>query len=359
MKKITFLFAAVLLLAGVVFVSCAQGANIADTLASEKVSPKCAFCGTEYSSVDKKNNCAVTEECPNFWYEKPVMLDGSSLSDNPSLLYFGVFPKTYVEINSDLTIDETKTVTMGSNTYYKGSDGKYYAEVNSDYYRVEPITWMVCKNDSETLFCRATQIMTASVFYNSWSNRTIVIDEATNEELVVSANNYKYSTIRAYLNGKYEENDSQTKTYVDSEGNGIGFLQTAFTSSAQSRIADTSVSIETKRFEDVYGQGDIDGDGKDDCTIEVLEIFGYTSDKIFILSKSDSGACGLCYPTDYAIAKGANVNSYNENSGSWWLRTPSMVMKGLSVYGINDQGAYSAFYCTGTSGVVPGLKINK
>ena len=47
---------------------------------------------------------------------------------------------------------------------------------------------------------------------------------------------YKYSTIRAYLNGKYEAGDTQTDVYTNK-----GFLQTAFTSQAQSLIADTEM----------------------------------------------------------------------------------------------------------------------
>ena len=52
----------------------------------------------------------------------------------------------------------------------------------------------------------------------------------------IYANNYKYSTVRAYLNGSYEEDDTQAKTYQDA-----GFLQTAFTPQAREFIATTTV----------------------------------------------------------------------------------------------------------------------
>ena len=74
----------------------------------------------------------------------------------------------------------------------------------------------------------------------------------------VSLCDYKYSSLRAYLNGSYESDDGQPQTYV-----GKGFLQHAFTPTAQSKIAKTTV----------------DNTGCD-CGDN-------TSDKIFILSKAE------------------------------------------------------------------------
>ena len=45
--------------------------------------------------------------------------------------------KEDVPANSTVTVDETISVKMGADTYYKGSDGEYYAKVKEDAYGTE------------------------------------------------------------------------------------------------------------------------------------------------------------------------------------------------------------------------------
>ena len=170
-----------------------------------------------------------------------------------SYAMFGDFPQTIKA--SSVTVDETKTFSMGGQTYYKGSDGNWYAQCTENaadtgytysdgtpvaqggtykYFKVEPIKWRVLTTDfdhdgnSSTAgkkFLLAENILTGNIkYYHSQNNRTI-------SEATVYPNNYKYSTVRAYLNGSYESIDPQTKTYL-----GTGFLQSAFTRGAQSEL---------------------------------------------------------------------------------------------------------------------------
>ena len=207
---------------------------------------------------------------------------------------FGDWPQTIKE--SSVTVDETKSVTMGSMTYYLGSDSNYYAKctenayphnyitysngdtvatayANSEkYFKVEPITWRVLNpSASGDKILVAESILTANVqYYGSSDNRTL--NEAT-----VYASNYKYSNIRAYLNGTKNQfvTDGGTGTEFDVDWTNKGFLQTAFTSSAQSLIATTTV------------------DNSEDSTEDAGNNYGKTSryacdnteDKIFLLCK--------------------------------------------------------------------------
>ena len=111
---------------------------------------------------------------------------------------------------------------MGSMTYYLGSDSNYYAKCwenasddgytysdgtavaqrsanSTKYFKVEPIKWRVLNPNADTnKILLAESILTANIpYYGSTSNRTL-------NETTIYANNYKYSNIRAYLNGTKE-----------------------------------------------------------------------------------------------------------------------------------------------------------
>ena len=219
-------------------------------------------------------------------------------------VYFGDFPMTIK--NADVTVDETNYITMGSNLYYLGSDGNYYAKCiasnsstcsdgtslisgNEYYFKVEPIKWCVVTNNyNGKKILLAENILIGDIYYYlSDQPRTI-------ESEKIYPNNYKYSTVRAYLNGSYEDGDPQTKEYA-----GNGFLQTAFTSSAQNLISTTTVDNSLTST----------GDSTNTCVCE------NTDDKIFLLSRSESSyARNTHLPTDFAKAKGSD--------GWWWLRSP-------------------------------------
>lgn len=245
MKKFLSAFAAVTLLcANAVLMSCSSDDDSISTTGTPPTKYTCTNCNTEYDTEAKKNNCAEQIGCPNKFYETAVNIDGTSATASSTYVYFGVFPKTVLP-KANESIITTETVAMGANTYYKGTDGNYYAKVLENacgsgteykytdgtqasvrsansyrYFKVEPIKWKVLTTDYNSTgkaLLLADDILTTVPYYVSTSSRTI--NSAT-----VYANNYKYSTIRAYLNGSYESGDSQTKTYENK-----GFLQTAFT----------------------------------------------------------------------------------------------------------------------------------
>ena len=255
---------------------------------------------------------------------------------------FGEWPQTIKAEGVD--VDETKSKTMGMFTCYLGSDGNYYVEqkenaygsgteyqysngkqagqggTSTKWFKVEPIVWRVLNKDyasTNKALLLAESILTGGI---KWAN---------------SRNNYMQSYIRQWLNG-----NSGTRETSDYNGD-AGFLQTAFTESAQKLIADTSV------------------DNSADST----------TDKIFLLShqeatNSEYGFAAhntrIRVTTDYAKATGAYQGDPSAGYGGWWwLRSPNFYNVSFACF-INDYGNADYYirvdYAIG--GVVPALSIS-
>ena len=353
--------------------------NDATTEADGTKSRTCSVCGYVETVTDEGSKVYN-------WYESPVDAQTLAAATSASTyIYFGVFPKTVLANDSTVTVDENTSVTMGANTYYKGSDGEYYAKVTENpystsytysdnstvssgstrYFKVEPIKWRVLTTDYNSTgkaLLLAEDILTANVlYYVSTSSRAI--GEAT-----VYANNYKYSTIRAYLNGSYESDDTQTKTYTDK-----GFLQTAFTTNAQELIATTEVDNSGESTTDATGSL-IKADGTN-SSYPTDYTCANTKDKIFLLSENEVTTTGYGFTaynvygtgnsrirvtTDYAKANFAYQNTTTGCGGWWWLRSPycigSVVARAVLSRGGAGDYSYNVYYSNG--GVVPALSIS-
>lgn len=332
-------------------------------------------CVTKGVKTYKCSVCKVvlrTEELPELpeLYSSPVDAEtGMAATKSSKYIYFGVFPKTVLPVGSTVIVDDTIFVNMGADTYYKGSDGEYYAKVMENaydngsaskysdgtqakeiisnsyrYFKVEPIKWkVITKSYKGKCLLLAEDILTANVPYN-----------------VREKNNYKYSTIRAYLNGKYESDDTQSKTAYENKG----FLQTAFTAEAQNLIAVTTVDNSAESTTDSGWNLNMAIDY--DCAD--------TEDKIFLLSmkeatsydfpaynKSGAGNARIRKPTDYAMANHAARHYTADYGGYWWLRSPDY----LDSYGaryVSFDGAANLSskdrVTNSYGGVVPALSIS-
>ena len=335
----------------------------------------------------KKFKCTVckavirTEEIPEL-YSTPVTEE----VNGTTYVYFGVWPQSVLPVYSTVEVDETVSVTMGANTYYLGSDGNYYAKceeyawgtgdqykyhdgtqpgrggATTRYFKVEPIKWRVLTdNYSGKKLLLAEEILTANVpyyKYDSSSNKRTVGSDTN-----IYPNNYKYSQIRAYLNGlDYYYDYSSTKTTKRTDYTGKGFLQTAFTQSAQALIAETDVdnSPETTGYkESKY------------ATKYACE---NTKDKIFLLSESEvinsdygfaaydsygKGNARIRFSTDYAKANQAYMESTDGYGGNWWLRSPNYERSYYAHYvGSVGYADYNDDVYEDDLGVVPALSIS-
>ena len=302
---------------------------------------------------------------------------------------FGDWPQTIK--NDEAEITNTK-IKQGMFTYYLGSNGEWYVKQaekafgsgykysdttpvgqngqSEKWFKVEPIKWRVLTkefdhdNDASTAeqwLLLAENILAGDPYNLNRNKRTIGVS-------TVYSNNYKYSTIRAWLNGKYEDDDTQEKTYV-----GKGFLQSAFTSAVQSAIKDTSVDNSARSTNPAQHETQWKC-GKNQYASDIR-----TSDKIFLLSVQEVTTSTYGFddydlsekfnkrirvPTDYARATGAY--DYSENGsgergygGWWWLRSPDCDGSDSARYVSNDGDADDYYYVVDTNGgIVPALSIS-
>ena len=258
------------------------------------------------------------------------------------LVTFGLWPQTVKASTVDINESESKTV--GEFTYYKGSDGQWYARLSDKYYKVEPIKWRVLTTSYNEKLLLAESVLVAKCYAES-------------------SNNYQNSEIRKWLN-------SNAKSAANSDHGGSGgFLKTAFTDAERAKIADTSVDNDDRStLPDNYYSLDT----------HVRDYFwnnGYnkyasdtnTTDKVFLLSEQEvttraygfdvysaykgdgthTGSARIRQTTDYVNASGLPC--------CWWLRSPYYSGGGF-VRLVDDYGK-TLVYCDVDQrlGVVPAL----
>ena len=300
-------------------------------------------------------------------------ITGSYGTDEATYVLFGDWPQDVVKEADVATLGlETSKdkVTRGYMEFVQGTDGNYYVKHESKWFKVMPIKWRVFEEaydvDGDTgtatgKLLVAENILTANVPYyeDDQNNRTI-------DDKIVYPNNYKYSQIRAYLNGyKYTGYDTSSSSNVEkTQWNSKGFLQTAFTSDAIDSIITTIVDNSEGSTTDVTG------------AIQKATTYACdpTDDKIFLLSEyevtkysksaeaydsSGQGNSRIRVTTDFAKANNAYQRTTNDYGGYWWLRSPSYY-NSYYARGVRYDGyAYSDYYVNDTViGVVPALSIS-
>ena len=339
-----------------------------DSLLNYGISPTAYFSDGTQETVectipvpDEFSTAPVTIEI-NHKYElitKTQSLNGSyyiaksdALTQKPvtgtGFFHFGDFPQTIA--GNDITYS-TDPIYNG---WYLGSDGYFYAKcitnpykTSSDpkeyqysnkeqvtknatrHFKVEPINWRTLTtnyNNTGTRLLLAEKVLLGDIaYYGSTENiRTFMND---GEEITIDVNNYKYSNIRAYLNGTQNQfvAEGHAATEYDIDWSDKGFLQTAFTPAAQEYIAITSVDNSPKS---TAAYSYISTDYACDDTL----------DKIFLLSLKDVTTTGFLFDSDPALedrhrkksstdyAKANYVwldgNTVTKNYTNWVLRSP-------------------------------------
>ncbi len=281
--------------------------------------------------------------------EKPVKLtDYSGTLSGGTYYKFGDFPQTIAK----------GTVTFSDAPVYKGwylgSDGYFYekctenanhnnytysdnttvaqASANSEkYFKVEPIVWRAltttfdhdANGTGDKILLLSESELTDVLYYGSTSSRTL-------NGVSIYANNYKYSNIRAYLNGTANQfvTDGGTSNSYTIDWSDKGFLQSAFTRTAQDLIAKTIVDNSAASMKDA------------DNNLEVSTSYACdnTKDKIFLLSEKEAttvaygfttydahgtGNSRIRVTTDYAKANHAYQDTTTAGYGGYWvLRSP-------------------------------------
>lgn len=311
--------------------------------------------------------------------QKPVYDPNCHERDDPGDKHykFGDFPQTVSKISS-------YTSSPVYNGWYLGSDGYFYekqkANNSSDkktfsngntisngtayYFKVEPIYWRALttnydhdQNSSTAgkTFLFANKVLKNGIpFYLNQSERTINGSK-------VDSNSWRYSTMRAYLNGTYESGDPQAKNY-----SGDGFLQKAFTSSARNLIATTSVKNDARET-NPSNNGTLWNGGKNPFAETP------TSDKIFLLSMNEitysgfhfnedgsAGAAGSHRgrePSDYALSVSAYVNPQAGWGAYYWQRSSCYYTKQVRWVDTAGNATNAGKYVDDNLGIVPALVL--
>ena len=308
-----------------------------------------------YTEGDNTVTAPFTVDVASYQFTETVQDADSSYTGTMSggtYKKFGDWPQTIM--GAGVTVG-SGTLVRGGLTYHVGSDGNYYVKVTADpyedgytysdnsgvtegsdvYFKVEPIVWRVLTesyNSTGKALLLAENILTGGIPYYVERNGRTIIGAGTKEGEpdTVYPNSYKYSTIRAWLNGKYEDDDIQEKNKAYE---GKGFLQTAFTEKAQKEIiVDTEVD-NSARSTNPDSNGERWNSGVNQYASETK-----TKDKIFLLSEQEvtmsdygfaeynaygQGNTRIRVTTDYAKATGAYQSATAGSGGWWWLRSPN------------------------------------
>ena len=304
---------------------------------------------------------------------------------------FGDWPQTIKEEDVEIGAG---TLVRGGLTYHVASDGNYYVKAeekaygsgtayqysngeqagqggtSTKWFKVEPIVWRVLTTiykapeggTAGNALLLAEKILTGGVRYYDVYNVDRTVDEAT-----IHPNNYEHSAVRAWLNGlSYQSKESVGATQSPKdEYKNAGFLQTAFTESAQKLIELTSVD---NSVTSTFGTGENTQENPYACD--------KTQDKIFLLSRQEAtnSEYGFLYnrpdsarvrvTTDYAKATGAYQGDPSAGyGGMWWLRSPyyGRYDYAFAVSNLGDTedggGAANGVYHA-PMGVVPALSIS-
>jgi len=166
-------------------------------------------------------------------------------------------------------------------------------------------------------------------YYSEQEDRTI-------DGNTIYPNNYKYSNLRAWMNGL-----DGTTYNVDNYTN-KGFLDIAFSETDLTKIKTTTVDNSAATT------------GKDTNEYACEN----TEDKIFALSYSEvqnlSADIIKATVTDYARATGAYCHS---SCGSWWLRSSGYDRDYYARYGYIDGFVYYSYVGYADIGVRPAMHI--
>ena len=297
------------------------------------------------------------------------------------IVVFGLWPQT-IKAKS-VTVDTNVTEIHGAFTYCKGSDGQWYVKqaekswysnkysdgttvgqdgTSEQWFKVEPIKWRVLTtNYGGAKLLLAESILIGGVpYYLNTSSRTI-------GGKTIYANNYKYSTIRAWLNGSYEHDDTQTKTHF-----GKGFLQSAFIAAQQAVINTTTVDNSARSTNtDVNAMQWNSGDNQYSCDPTSGEIFLLSEQEVTTKAYgfADYNKCNvdgsgikstrIRVTTDFAKATGVYQNTNWAMGGCWRLRSP-YYSRDDCVCNVDTTG-YAFAHSNGTNddvGIVPALCVS-
>ncbi len=237
--------------------------------------------------------------------------------------YYEYKGNEYAKITAQPNQTGTYKNKYDNTLYYIYDDGSRVRSNATEWFKVEPIKWRVLAQNDGTVKVVSTLIIDASCYYINTYYRK---DDDGND---IAPNNYKYSTIREFLNN--------------------AFFKAAFTQAQQKAIVTSEVDNSASST----------GYSSNPYACE------NTLDKVFLLSYAEAFSGTYFFNdaqrqlkvTDYAKGKGAYWKT-ETIVGYWWMRSPDY--DNVDYTGqVGYSGGY--YYCGvkfGNIGVVPALLIS-
>ncbi len=247
----------------------------------------------------------------------------NALTEPNALGYYEYEGKEYAKITATPANSGTYTDKYGETHHYVYSDGAKVVFQTTEWFLVEPIVWRILSSADGSYQLLANCLLDISCYYES----TYVRRGENGEDIY--PNNYKESTIRAYLNGT--------------------FLDTAFNEAQKNAILITTV------------------DNSASSTYSSSNPYACenTEDKIYLLSYKEAfgssyfsgNASRIATATDYAVARGLSTNDSAGYAGSWWLRSPGDLGDSFARC-VGSGGSYYDCSVDRVFGVRPALWLN-
>lgn len=339
---------------------------------------KAATTKTEGEKIYKCSVCGETiktEVVPKLYafHETVEKVDTVTINGTVyDIVTFGDYPQSVKA--KDVTVDESQKLEMGRFTYYLGSDSCYYVKAKSSsyyssdytYYEVEPIRWRVVTknyNGTKKALLVAENVIDAMTYYGDTDDNGKWLNgyPRTAKGKKIEKTNYVHSQVRAFLNGLsfgYGQNEFGSETF-NKKWENKGFLQSAFTTAAQGKIAVTTVDNSSASAGTLYHNKSA--------------LCENTKDKIFLLSVKEVSTVEYGFPkadrngssrirnlTSFAES---NFGRWNNMNYYWWLRTPRddewIYVVGQGDYDANWNGGIGNIGTSWTNvGIVPALTIS-
>ena len=234
-----------------------------------------------------------------------LIFELNKLTETNSRGYYEYNGKEYARITTTPYRYGSYTDSYGNIQYYTYSDGSTVNRKVVEWFKVEPIKWRILSEnvDGSYQVC-SVNILDATTYCDYSYLRKI-------DDVDIYQNNYKYSNIRAWLNG-YNGEEYNIKDYTNK-----GFYDVAFKESEKEAI----ITIE------------VDNGTSSTNPFATQYVCDNTFDKVYLLSYQDMynsnyGTTDTTFRyaqvTDYAKAVGAYWNTSVEylNNGYHWLRSP-------------------------------------
>ena len=304
--------------------------NYADALEHNLINGVCEYC--EYVRCDKNG-------VPN---------------ENGNYILFGEYPQTIKSASVNIT------KVKDDRGYYLGSDGCYYAKVESDpysydirfsdgslvfsgmvyYFKVEPIRWRILSEDGESAFVFCDSIIASMAFQSDcYAVGNEYYTTANGAPEGTYANNYEYSAVRAWLNSQFYNT-------------AFNYLQQQIILTTQVDNSATSTGYENNPYvcEDTYDKVFIPSIEEVTNSVYGFSPYSSTLDLSRRLLKND-------YAVASGLAAAYEQKVYSQN-GWWMLRYGDF--NSYSVFGVYSDGnaSFSDFEVFETMfGVVPAMWI--